>query len=119
MLDEDEILEQFTNEEDILKIFNLIKSKPIIKTKHFYERLILRDLDENLINQIFPQKDKIKLIDKRKHKKDIGYDFYYELSGNQILKLCFIPLDKRTLLVNAILRHRKWQGSLRTLNRRK
>ena len=57
MLDEDEILEQFTNEEDILKIFNLIKSKPIIKTKHFYERLILRDLVENLINQIFPQKD--------------------------------------------------------------
>ena len=119
MLDEDEILEQFTSEENILNIFNLIKSKPIFKTKHFYERIIIRNLDENLINQTFPQKGKIKLIDKRKHKKDIGYDFYYELSRNQILKLCFIPLDNKTLLVNAILRHRKWQGSLRTLNRRK
>lgn len=118
MLNEDNILEQFTKEEDITRIFNLIKSKKIIKTEHFYRRLILRDLDEELVDKIFPQKDKVKLIDKRKHKKDIGYDLYYELSGNRTLKLCFIPLDNKTLLINAILRHRRWQGSIRFLNRR-
>jgi len=118
MFDENEILEQFTKREDILRIFNLIKSKRIIKTPHFYERIILRDIDEELIDKTFPQKDKIKLVDKRKHKKDIGYDLYYELSGNRTLKLCFIPLDNKTLLINAILRHRRWQGSIRFLNRR-
>jgi len=117
MLNEDEILEQFTKEEDILKIFNLI-NKRIVKTAHFHNRIILRDIDEELIDKILPQKDKIKLIDKRKHKKDIGYDLYYELSGNRTLKLCFILLNDKTLLINAILRHRRWQSSIKFLNRR-
>lgn len=115
---EEDILEQFTKKEDICKIFDLIKSKKIIKTKHFYERIILRDLDEKFIDEIFLKKDKIKIIDKRKHKKDAGYDLYYELSGSKTLKLCFIPLDNKTLFINAILRHRKWQNSIRFLNRR-
>jgi len=118
MLDEDDVLEQFTNKENILRIFNLINSKKITKTTHFYDRLLMRDLNEELVDKTLPQKDKIKLIDKRQHKKDIGYDLYYELSGSRTLKLCFIPLNDRTLLINAILRHRKWQGSIRYLNRR-
>ncbi|MFH1592378.1 MAG: hypothetical protein ABIB47_03350 [Candidatus Woesearchaeota archaeon] len=79
----------------------------------------MRDLDEDLVDDTMPQKDKIKLIDKRKHKKDIGYDLYYELSNSRTLKLCFIPLDNKTLLINAILRYQKWQGSIRPLNRRR
>ncbi len=118
MLNEDDVLEQFTNKEDISKIFNLINSKKIAKTPHFYDRLLMRDLNEELVDKTLPQKDKINLIDKRQHKKDIGYDLYYELSGNRNLKLCFIPLSDRTLLINAILRYRKWQGSIRHLNKR-
>jgi len=118
MLNEDDVLEQFTNKEDILKIFNLINSKKIVKTPHFYDRLFMRDLSEELVDKTLPQKDKIKLIDKRQHKKDIGYDLYYELSGSRTLKLCFIPLNNITLLINAILKYRKWQGSIRHLNRR-
>ena len=118
MLNEDNILEQYLKEEDINRIFELIKSKKIIKTPHFYDRIIFRDLSENLVDEILPQKDKIKLVDKRKHKKDVGYDLYYELSRNRTLKLCFIPLKDTTLLINAILRDRKWQGSIRFLNRR-
>ena len=117
MLSEDDILEQYTEKKDISRIFDLIKSKKIIKTRHFYERLIFRDLSEELVDKTFSQKDKIKLIDKRKHKKDIGYDLYYELSGSRTLKLCFISLKKVILLVNAILRHRRWQGSIRFLRR--
>ncbi len=45
MLNEEDILEQFTKKEDILNIFNLINSKKIIRTQHFYDRLIFRDLD--------------------------------------------------------------------------
>jgi len=118
MLNEDDVLKQIAEKEEILKIFNLIKNKKIVKTQHFYDRLLMRDLDEELVDKILPQNNKIKLIDKRKHKKDIGYDLYYELSGNRTLKLCFIPLDNKSLLINAILRHRKWQGSIRNLNRR-
>jgi len=118
MLDGDSILKQYTKKEDIDRIFGLIKNKKIIKTRHFYDRLILRDLSEELIDEIFPQKDRIKLIDKRKHKRDIGYDFYYQLNGNRTLKLCFIPLKNTGLLINAILRCRKWQSSIRFLKRR-
>ncbi len=118
MLGEDDILKQFTKKEDILKIFDLIISKKIVKTQHFYDRLIMRDLSEELVDKTLPQKDKIKLIDKRKHKRDIGYDLYYEISGSRTLKLCFIPINNKSLLINAILRHRRWQGSIRLLNRR-
>ena len=118
MLNEDDILGQYSNKEDIIKIFNLIKNSKIIKTQHFYDRILLRDLPEELVDKTFPQVEKIKLIDKRKHKKDIGYDLYYELSNSRTLKLCFIPLKDKTLLINAILRYRKWQGSIRLLKRR-
>jgi len=118
MIDEDDILMQFVKKEDIIRIFELILSKRIVKTKHFYERLFLRDISEELVDDTFPQKDKLKLVDKRKHKKDVGYDLYYELSSSRTLKLCFIPLETKSLLINAILRDRKWQGSIRTLNRR-
>jgi len=117
-MQEEDILEQFTKKEDISRIFDLVTSKSIVKTQHFYNRLIMRDLSEELVDQILLQKEKIKLIDRRKHKKDIGYDLYYELSNSQTLKLCFIKLEDKTLLINAILRHRKWQGSIRHLNRR-
>ena len=119
MLNEDDILGQFTNKEDILRIFNLINSKKIIKTRHFYDRLVMRDLDEELVDKTMFKKELIKLIDKRQHKKDIGYDLYYELSNSRTLKLCFIHLDNKTLLINAILRHRKWQGSIRSLSKRR
>jgi hypothetical protein len=118
MSNEEDILEQYTKKEEILRIFNLINSKKLVKTPHFHDRLIMRDIPKELVDKTLPQKDKIKLIDKRKHKKDIGYDLYYELSGSRTLKLCFIPLNNKTLLVNAILRHRRWQGSIRALNRR-
>lgn len=117
MLNEDDILKQYTEKQDIVKIFNLINSKKIVKTSHFYDRIILRDVSEELIDRTLLKKDKIKLIDKRKHKKDIGYDLYYELSRSRTLKLCFIPLNNKTLLINAILRHRRWQGSIKFLNR--
>lgn len=118
MLDDSDILEKYTKKEDINKIFGLITRNKIIKTQHFYDRLIMRNLSEELVDKTLSQKDKIKLIDKRKHKIDVGYDLYYELSGSQTLKLCFIPLNDKTLLINAILRYRKWQGSIRHLNRK-
>lgn len=119
MLKEDDILEQYTEKEQINEIFNLIKKNKIIKTSHFYERIILRDIPEEFIDKTFPLVEKIKLIDKRKHKKDFGYDLYYELSNSKTLKLCFIPLKNITLLINAMLRYRKWQGSLKFLSRKR
>ena len=78
----------------------------------------MRDISKELVDKTLPQFEKIRLIDKRKHEKDVGYDLYYELSNARTLKLAFIPLKNKTLLINAILRHRKWQGAIRTLNRR-
>ena len=117
-MQEDEILEQYTKKEKIKEVVDLITLKQIIKTSHFYKRIIERDIQEELIDKTLLSIEKIKLIDKRKHKKDIGYDLYYELSNSQTLKLCFIPLQDKTLLVNAILRYRKWQSSIRLSSRR-
>jgi len=114
----EDILEQYTEKEKIKEIFNLLNAKNIIKTDHFKERIAERDIPEELVDKTIPQINKIKLIDKRKHVKDIGYDLYYELSSSQTLKLCFIPLKNKTLLVNAILRNRRWQNSIRYLDRR-
>ena len=118
MIQEDEILEQYMEKEEIKNIFELVKNKKIIKTKHFYFKIFERNISEDLINDTFPLVDKIKLIDKRKHKTNFGYDFYYELSNSRTLKLCFVLLNGKVLLVNAILRHRKWQGSIKQLDRK-
>ncbi len=115
----DKILRQYTKKEDIEKIILLVKNKKIIKTSHFFDRILFRDLEEKFVDEIVPLFDKVKLIDKRKHRKDIGYDFYYELSKSRTLKLCFIPLKNKVLLINAILRHRKWQNSIKILKKKK
>ena len=70
---ENEILEQSAKKEDIIKIFNLVNSNKIIKTQHFYDRIFLRDVPEELVDQTLPLIDKVRLIDKRQHKRDIGY----------------------------------------------
>ena len=115
---EDKILEQYTEKEDIKRIFKLVIKNKIIKTEHFYRRILERDVSEELVDKTLHKLEIVKLIDKRRHTQDVGYDLYYELSSSQTLKLCFIPLFDKTLLVNAILRHRKWQSSLRELRRR-
>ena len=76
-------------------------------------RILQRDIPENIIDENLYRLEKIKLIDKRQHNANIGYDFYYELSNSQTLKLCFIPLKEKVLLVNAFLRNRKWQNSIK------
>lgn len=58
MKNQDEILEQFTDKININKIFELIKSKKIIKTPHFYERLIFRDLDEEFVDKTIKELNK-------------------------------------------------------------
>ena len=114
----DKILNQYTKREDIEKIISLIKNKKVIKTPNFFERILFRDLEEEFVNKTLPVFDKVRLVDKRKHKRDIGYDFYYELSKSKTLKLCFIPLKNKAFLVNAILRHRRWQSSIKVLRKR-
>ncbi|MAH07978.1 hypothetical protein CMI38_07055 [Candidatus Pacearchaeota archaeon] len=114
----DKILNQYSKEEDINLISKKIIESNIIKTTHFHERILIRDIPESLINKTLPKRELIKLIDKRQHKKDIGYDFYYYLSNTKNLKLCFIPSTNKTLLINAILIRRKWQNLIKSIKRR-
>ena len=57
-MQEEDILEQFTKKEDISGIFDLVKSKKIVKTQHFYDRLIMRDLSEELVDKTLHKKIK-------------------------------------------------------------
>jgi len=110
----DEIIGSYTKEEDIQKIIDSIKSKPIEKTKHFYNSAIYgRDVDEEFIDETFHKFNLVRLINKRRHEKgDIGYDFYYEISKSRTLIICLIPLKDKILMINAIDRKRKWQDSI-------
>jgi hypothetical protein len=114
----DKILNQYSKEEDINQISKKIIESNIIKTTHFHERIIIRNIPELLVDETLPRIELIKLIDKRQHKKDVGYDFYYYLSNTKNLKLCFIPSTNKTLLINAILIHRKWQSLIKSIKRR-
>lgn len=111
---DNEILEQYTNKNKITEIFELINKNKMIKTRYFYDRILFRNIDEELIDQTLPLSEKIKLINKRKHKKDVGYDLHYELESLKTLILSFIPLNDKTLLINAIIRYRRWQSSIRS-----
>ena len=116
---EDEVINQYVKKEEIKEIINIIKNKRIIKTDHFYFRIHQRNIDEEFVNRIMLKFERVKLIDKRLHKKgDVGYDFYYELDNSRTLKLCFIVEGNKVLLVNAILRLRIWQSNIKILGGR-
>ena len=113
----DKLVKQFIDKREILRVFNLINLNRIIKTSHFYDRLLFRNLDEKFVDGILHKKDKIVLVDKKIHiKGDVGYDLYYKLDDFKTLKLCFIINFNKSLLVNAILMHRRWQGSIKLLD---
>lgn len=115
----DKILETYIRDEDIKKIIEIIKSKPIKRTPHFYERLISRDISEDLADKTINQYDKVKVIDKRLHvNEDIGYDLYYTLSNTRTLKLGFIIKKDVILLCNVFLLLQRWQSFIRPLNPR-
>lgn len=101
---QDEIIAIYEKEEDIKKIVEKLKIfafDELIKTSHFEYSILEKGTDINLLKREFTNFDKIKLINKRKHKSSerITYDFYYGLDdGSYILYALYLEEDKPKLL---------------------
>jgi len=102
---QDEVIAVYEKEEEIDKIILSLKQltfKDLIKTPHFEYSAAEKATDLNLLKNTFTQFNRIKLINKRKHKNNkISYDLYYELD-NKSYVLYAIALDEpKPKLLNA------------------
>jgi hypothetical protein len=101
---QDEIIEVYDTEEDISEFTKRLVNfsfEKIPKTTHFYYSLEEKATEIAILNENFNKFEKIKLINKRKHKNNnITYDFYYELEDGTYLLYC-IALENAPKLLNA------------------
>ena len=83
MIKEEDILEQFTEEEDLREIINKLKDisfEDLIKHPHYEYSLLEKNTDENLVRETYSKFDLIRLVRKRvRPNKKISYDLYYEI----------------------------------------
>lgn len=112
----EEIIQVYTKKDEINKILELIKkhNKAVRTTHHFEERIFLRGYPRKIFFEIFPQFEKIRIIRKRKLKKDFGYDLIYEIGNNKHLVLTVCLTDKIEF-INGFLRDRRIDRRIRKL----
>ena len=100
----DETIEIYEKEDEISKLREKLDNfsfEDLIKSDHFYYSLDEKGTDINILKENFEKFEKIKLVNKRKHKNGkISYDFYYELEDGTYLVygLTFDNAAKPTLL---------------------
>lgn len=99
---QDEIIEVYDKEEDISRFIKKLESfsfENILKTPHFYYSIEEKATDISILKENFAKFEKIKLINKRKHKNNnITYDFYYELDDGTYILYCIVLEDIPKLL---------------------
>ena len=103
---QDEIIAVYEKSEEIEKIVGRLKKfsfTDLQKTRHFEYSLMEKATDLNLLKYKFTEFGRIKLINKRKHKKSnkISYDFYYELEEDSYLLYAIALDESKPKLLNA------------------
>jgi len=88
VMDED-IVEVYEKGEDILVLTKRLAGfsfDTLKKTDHFYYSIDEKGTDINFLKENFAKIEKVKLVNKRKHKNgEVSYDFYYELEDRTYL----------------------------------
>jgi hypothetical protein len=101
---EDEIIEVLESAEDISEFVKKligISFDSMKKTSHFFYSLDEKGTEIEILKENFILHEKIKMINKRKHRNNnITYDFYYELDDGTYLLYC-IALEEIPILLNA------------------
>jgi hypothetical protein len=109
---DDEIIEVYEREESISKIvleINRFSFNDLVKTNHFYYSLDEKSSDIDVIESRFREFQRIKLVNKRRHRNGkLSYDFYYELDNGTYL-LYSIALENSPLLLNAFQVNRNFR----------
>jgi hypothetical protein len=99
----DEIIEVIEKTEHISNILMKLKDlsfDKLKKTAHFYVSVEEKNTDIKLLKEVFSQFERVKLINKRRHKNGkTSYDLYYELEDGTYIILG-IALEKTPVLLN-------------------
>ena len=102
---QDEIISIYEKEEEIQKIIQPLTNitlDDLIKTPHFEYSQAEKSTDVNLLKQTFQEFNRIKLINKRKHKNDkTSYDIYYELDDKTYVLYAIAFNESKPKLLNA------------------
>ncbi|MBS3098919.1 hypothetical protein J4462_01770 [Candidatus Pacearchaeota archaeon] len=103
---QDEIIAVYEKRNEIEKIVEKLKQlsfEDLQKTLHLEYSLAEKATDLNLLKQKFTEFNRIKLINKRKHKKagKFSYDFYYELDDGSYILYAITLEESKPKLLNA------------------
>ena len=80
-----------------------IKGKKLIFTDWYKIGLLRKGISEEKFNEVFPQFDKICVIEIEKLKKgDLGYELFYKISKNITISIGTIPKENTLLIIHLI-----------------
>jgi len=80
-----------------------IKGKKLVFTDWYKIGLLKKGISEEKFNEIFPQFDKVSVIEIEKLKKgDLGYELFYKISNNTTISIGTIPKDNTLLIIHLI-----------------
>ncbi len=80
-----------------------IKGKKVIFTKYYYYGIDLKGINHEKVLEVFPQFDKVFVIEKERLKYgDEGYELFYKLSNNITFSIATCPKNKKVLVIHAV-----------------
>lgn len=93
-----------SDKEEIAKILEeKIKGKKLIFTEWYKIGLLRKGIPEEKFNEIFPQFDKVSVIEIEEMKKgDLGYELFYKMSGNTTISIGTIPKENVLVIIHLI-----------------
>ena len=96
------------DKEEITKIIKeKIKGKKIIFTDWYKMGIMKKGIQETRFNEIFPQFEKISVIEIERLKEDLGYELFYNISNNTTVSIATIPKTESLIIVHLIEYKRK------------
>ena len=80
-----------------------IKGKRLVFTDWYKIGLLRKGISEDKFDEIFPQFDKVSVIELEKLKKgDLGCELFYKLSNNTTISIGTIPKENTLLIIHLI-----------------
>ena len=93
-----------TDKQEINKIIQeKIKGKKLIFTDWYSVGIMRKGISEEKFDEIFPNFDKVRVIEVEKTKKgDLGYELFYKMSNNTTFSIAMIPKENALFIIHLI-----------------
>jgi len=103
-MSEEKEVKTIKDKEKIVKIIEeKIKGRKLVFTEWYKIGILKKGIPEEKFDEVFPQFDKVCTVEVEELKKgDLGYELFYELSGNVTISIATIPKEKDLLIINSI-----------------